>query len=69
MKIRGVYSINQTDRILTDDKLREKAQKAIIEDLTNSFSQNFGDQIIREEGSVKYPYGRFYLDIDVNPVK
>lgn len=65
MKIRGIYAIDQKDRILTESELKEKAQGEIVRKLTESFLINFGDQMIKEDASIKYPYGRFYLDIDV----
>lgn len=68
MKIRGIYAIDQKDRIIGEDALKEKAQKAIVEDITNSFSLKFGNQIVKEEATNKYPHGRFYLDIFVDTV-
>lgn len=67
MKARGLYVIGQTDRILREEELRHVAQVEIVKQLTEVFVSNFGDKIVKEEASQKYPYGRFYLDVNVEP--
>ena len=65
MKIRGIYTIAQNDRILREEEIRLKAQDAIGLQIMEAVKKEMSPSIIKEEPSPKYPFGRYYLDLDV----
>lgn len=69
MIVRGLYSIQQTDRIMKSDELKGHAIEEISKQIANQIVTNFSESVTKEEPSPRYPYGRFYIDVDATAIK
>jgi hypothetical protein len=69
MKIRGIYQIKQIDRTLREDEVRLVAEQEIAAQIVETVSTELSTYIVKEEPSPKYPFGRYYLDLDITPTE
>jgi hypothetical protein len=66
MKIRGAYVIQQVDRAEREEVVRDRASQEIGRQLADQIMALYGEGIIKEEAEgSKFPYGRYYIDVDV----
>ncbi len=65
MIVRGIYEIQQMDRIMREEQIRAKAQEMIAAQIRDAVISQTNPSIIKEEPSPKYPFGRYYLDLNV----
>jgi hypothetical protein len=67
--IRGNYIIKQLDQTLREEELKDLARDEIARQLVLATIGELSDNLIREESSPKYEYGRFIIDVDINALE
>ncbi len=65
MKVRGTYEIQQTDRTMDEQKLRDIALVQILNHIGQQVMDAYGTSMRLESPSAKYPFGRYIVDLDI----
>lgn len=68
MRIRGTYFVSQIDQTRNEEDVRVEAINNIALQFGNSIMTQWRDKLIKEEPNDYNPYGRYYLDIEVEVV-